>query len=109
MRLEEYSPLAIAEELGGRLKQARLNANLTQADIAERAGISRKIVINAEKGKVQLEPMAAIMLALNLAGQLNAFLPKQDISPLQLAKLQGKERQRASGTKTQNNQEPYKW
>lgn len=30
------------------------------------------------------------MAALNLLEQLDLFLPKQDISPIQLAKLQGK-------------------
>ena len=54
--MAEYkSPAAIAEDLGERLKQARLNANLTQADVAERSGVSRKVLINAVKGKVQLE------------------------------------------------------
>ena len=63
--MAEYkSPAAIAEDLGERLKQARLNANLTQADVAERSGVSRKVLINAEKGKVQLEALVAIMLSL---------------------------------------------
>ena len=60
------SPEALAERLGQRLKQARLNANLTQTDIAERAGLSRKVVMNAEKGKAQLLSFIAIMMALNL-------------------------------------------
>jgi len=91
------SPSAIAEMLGDRLKLARLNADLTQKEIAERAGLSRKVVLNAEKGKAQLETFVAIMIALNLEEQLDLFLPPPIISPIQLAKLQGKQRQRASG------------
>lgn len=91
------SPAALAHGLGERLKQARLNANLTQADVAARSGVSRKVLINAEKGKVQLESLIAIMLSLNLGQHLDAFLAAPEISPLQLAKLQGKQRQRASG------------
>jgi len=34
MKFENMSPVAIAEELGNRLKQARLNADLTQAEVA---------------------------------------------------------------------------
>lgn len=34
MTLADMSPVAIADELGNRLKQARLNANLTQAEVA---------------------------------------------------------------------------
>ncbi len=91
------SPLALTEELGERLKQARLNKNLTQQDIAEHSGLSRRAVINAEKGKATLEAFVAILMALGLAEQLNLFLPPQPISPIQLAKLQGEKRQRASG------------
>lgn len=91
---------SLAAELGERLKQARLNQNVTQADVAERAGLSRALVINAEKGKAQLETFVAIMLALGLASQLDIFLPSQPISPMQLLKLQGKQRQRASSSET---------
>ncbi|MES9905005.1 MAG: helix-turn-helix transcriptional regulator [Sedimenticola sp.] len=109
MNTKLKSPAAIAEELGKRLKQARLNTNLTQVEVAGLAGVSRKVLLNAEKGKVQLEALVAIMVALNLTGQLDRFLPKQDISPIQLAKLQGKKRQRASGRRKMSNEEPPEW
>jgi putative transcriptional regulator len=99
MRLGDMSPTAIAEELGNRLKQARLNVNLTQAEVAARTGLNRKTILNAEKGKVQLENFVAILAALDIADQLNMFLPVQGISPIQLAKLKGEERQRASKSK----------
>lgn len=106
---EHKSPAAIAEDLGERLKQARLNANLTQADVAERSGVSRKVLINAEKGKVQLESLVAIMLSLNLGQHLDTFLAAPGISPLQLAKLQGKQRQRASGHVVSKPEETPEW
>ena len=99
MKLSHLSPAALAEELGQRLKQARLNANITQAELAQRAGVSRKIVLSAEKGHVQLENFAALLLALDLAEQLNNFLPQPQLSPLQLRKLQGKKRERATGSR----------
>lgn len=100
---------ALAEEIGARLKQARLNQDLTQSEVAELAGVSRKTVLNAEKGKVQLEFMIAILMALDLTDQIDLFLPKQAISPLQLAKLQGKKRQRASGRRSDKDEEPLEW
>ena len=109
MGILKGSPSAIAEILGERLKQARLNADMTQAQVAEQSGISRKAVLNAEKGKAQLETLIAILAALNLTSQLDNFLPIQKISPLQLAKLQGKKRQRASRHKTPLNQGPSEW
>ncbi len=54
MSLSNLSASAIAEELGERLKQARLNQNLTQAEVAESVGVSRKQVINAEKARLNL-------------------------------------------------------
>tara|TARA_R110002167_G_scaffold13893_5_gene57064 strand:+ start:4955 stop:5284 length:330 start_codon:yes stop_codon:yes gene_type:complete len=103
------SPAALTEELGERLRQARLNGDLTQAEVAERAGVSRKIVLNAEKGKAQLESFVAIMLALNLTEQLDLFLPKPQVSPVQLIKLQGKKRQRASGLRKGSDEEASQW
>lgn len=109
MSISEKSASAIAAELGERLKQARLNHDLTQAEVAELAGISRKTVLNAEKGNVQLTILIAIMAALNLLEQLDLFLPKQDISPIQLAKLQGKKRQRASGHRKNSIEDLAEW
>lgn len=100
MKLSNMSSIAIAEELGNRLRQLRLNADLTQSEIASRTGLSRKTILNAENGKVQLKNMVAILVSLDMVEQLNMFLPEQNISPLQLAKLKGKERQRASKSKT---------
>ncbi len=110
MNINQQSPAAIAQILGDRLKQARLNTNLTQVEVAERTGLSRKTIMNAEKGHVQLEALVAIMSALELSDNLNALLPPQTISPLQLAKLQGKKRQRASGRHHDlKNEETAEW
>lgn len=98
------SPLAIAEELGNRLKQARLRADLTQSEVASRSGLSRRTILNAEKGKVQLENLVAILVSMGMVEQLNMFLPVQEISPIQLAKLKGQQRQRASRSKKKKTQ-----
>jgi putative transcriptional regulator len=112
MKLKNMSPLAIAEELGTRLKQARLRADLTQSDVALRAGLSRKTILNAEKGKVQLENLVAMLLAMDMVEQLNTFLPVQEISPIHMAKLKGQQRQRASKStksKTISNEDEPSW
>ncbi|SFR60332.1 helix-turn-helix transcriptional regulator [Thiomicrospira sp. ALE5] len=97
MGFEAKSAAAVAEALGERLKQARLNQNRTQAEVAMFVGVSKKTILNAEKGKAQLDVFVAILQALDLVEQLDRFLPPQLISPIQLAKLQGQQRQRASG------------
>jgi putative transcriptional regulator len=93
------TPHAIAEILGTRLKQARLNQNLTQNDVAEQIGLTRKAIMNAEKGQVSVQHFVAILQTLGLTSQLDLFLPERPISPIQLLKLQGKKRQRASISK----------
>lgn len=111
MTFAHLTPHAIAGELGDRIKTARLNANLTQKSLAKKAGISLKAVTNSEKGKSTLESLITILIALEITGQLNFFIPKQEISPVQLIELQGKERKRAtSATKngTQSKDTP-KW
>ncbi len=100
---------AIAEEFGERLKRTRLNRDMTQSEVAERAGVSRLAVLNAEKGDVRLKVLVAILSALDLAGQLDLFLPSQDVSPIQLARLKGKMRQRASGQRKTGTAEPAQW
>lgn len=110
MGLSDLTPHAIAGELGDRIKTARLNANLTQKALAKKAGVSLKAVTNGEKGKSTLESMIAILIALEITEQLNFFIPKQEISPVQLIELKGKERKRAaSPTKKTQSKDIPKW
>lgn len=111
MTLNHLTPHAIASELGDRIKAARLNANLTQKALAKKAGISLKAVTNGEKGKSTLESLIAILIALEITEQLNFFIPKQEISPIQLMKLQGKERKRATSAtnKKVKSKDTQKW
>lgn len=102
------SVIDIVQELGERIKQLRLNADLTQQDIAELAGISRKVVIQAEKGKAQLETIVAILVALGLDKQLDLFIPPTPPSPIQLVKNQSNQRRRASG-KRRVKSDPLSW
>ncbi|XPF95738.1 helix-turn-helix transcriptional regulator [Colwellia sp. RE-S-Sl-9] len=101
---DELTPHAIANEMGDRIKMARLNANLTQKELAKKSGVSLKAVINSEKGKSTLESLIAILIGLEITEQLNFFIPKQEISPIQLIEMMGKERKRATGSTLSNKQ-----
>ncbi len=90
------SPRAIAETLGERLKQARLNANLSQEALALMVGLSKNTIVNVEAGRTKLETMIAVMQGLGLLDQLALFLPEQSASPIQIAKMKGAKRKRAS-------------
>jgi putative transcriptional regulator len=98
MNPEQRSNRALLEELGHRIRRARLNRNLTQAELAKQAGISRGALQKAEEGgAMTTETMLNILRGLSLLSQLEQFLPEPPPSPVQLAKLQGEVRQRASG------------
>lgn len=74
------SPTIITQELGARLRQARLNLNVTQASRARLAGVTRKKVMHAEAGDVDLITLVALLRAMHLADQLDNFLPLVPIS-----------------------------
>ncbi|MCP4271754.1 MAG: helix-turn-helix transcriptional regulator [Gammaproteobacteria bacterium] len=94
----------LLESLGMKLKQARLNANRTQKEIADIIGMSRTAIEGAEKGKCTLSTFVNILVALDIDDQLDSFLPESPPSPVLLAKALGNKRKRASSAREENNQ-----
>ncbi len=97
------STRSILKELGYRIKQARINKNFTQMELADIIAKSRTAIEGAEKGKCTLETFVSILVALDLTDSLKLFLPEQPVSPIALAKAQGRQRKRASGRKSKQN------
>jgi len=96
MKTNEMGDSAVLAEIGRRLQVHRLNLNLSQTDVAEKAGISRRALQNIERG--QTCTLTLLVRTLRALGQLDAldgFLPEPSVSPIQLAKLKGRERKRA--------------
>lgn len=90
----------VLAEMGRRVQAYRLNQNLTQAAVAGRAGVSLRTLQNFERGKPgTLAALVAVLRALERLDALDSFLPEPGLSPLQLAKLKGHQRQRASARK----------
>lgn len=98
MNITEMSDKAVMALIGERIQKERLNQNRTQQELAVRAGIGARTVRSLETGqKPTLETLIRALRALGRLATLDAFLPEPGPSPLQLAKLQGRERQRATG------------
>ncbi len=94
---------AVLTEIGQRVRRERLNQNTTQAKLAQFAGVSRRVILDLEAGKgCGLSSFIEILRALRKLDQLDSLLPDPGISPLQLAKLKGKARQRATGRRAGN-------
>lgn len=104
------SDQAILREIGRRLKRKRLDKNLSQQKLAEIAGLNRTTVGEIERGtSTSLQTLVQILRALNALDELESFIPDPGISPLQLAKLKGKERKRASRKISEYNKEESSW
>ena len=100
MGIAEMSDKAVMALIGERVQKERLNQNLTQQELAERAGLGLRTVKSLEAGqRPMLETVVRALRALGRLGAIDTFLPEPGLSPLQLAKLQGRARQRASGRK----------
>ena len=102
---------AIVAELGSYLKQIRLQQNLTQKLLAQKAGLSRPVISEMENGKAGTSFLTIIQVlrALQQFHLLDNWKVSGQISPLQMAKLSGKDRLRASGGKTKKNREESEW
>ena len=92
----------ILRELGARLTAARLDQNLTQAALAEQAGVSKRTVERLESGEVaaQLSAFIRVCRALGLMDRFETLVPEPAPSPMAQLKLQGRTRKRATSRKT---------
>jgi putative transcriptional regulator len=90
--------VAWQRDLGARLQAHRLNQNFSQAELAAATGIARKTITNIETGHGgTMLTLIALLRGLGLINQLDNFLPAPGPSPIQLVRLAGKQRRRASG------------
>lgn len=101
---------SILRELGERLARARLEQNLTQAALAEEAGLGKRTVERLESGEAatQLSSLIRVFRALGLIDRLDALVPEASASPMEQLKRQGRKRKRASNRKAAAG-EPKKW
>lgn len=104
MDLYAMTDKAIYTEIGTRVKALRLRRNLTQLQVADAAAVSLNVVKALEAGKGKLSSLVAVLRELEALDGLEQFITEPEVSPLQLAKRQGKKRRRASGRR--GKQEP---
>lgn len=101
---------AVLEEIGRRLKQRRLDLQLTQEMLADEAGVSKRTVERIEVGKTaQMSTVIRILRKLNLLDRLEVLVPETGPRPMDLVKLKGKIRKRASSKRQPAVVGPWKW
>ena len=78
------------------LESVRLLKNISQANLAEAAGVSRRTISRMENGKgISLDTFIRVMTALDLADHLKALVPSSEIRPIERVKRK-RERKNAS-------------
>lgn len=112
---KQLSDDAILAEIGERVTRRRLDLQLTQAEVAEQAGVAKRTLERIEAGgSSQMSSMIRIFRVLDLLSSLDRLLPKPEPRPLELLKRKGKVRQRASKSRktmtgTAHNDKPWTW
>jgi transcriptional regulator with XRE-family HTH domain len=98
----------ILTELGARLARVRLEKNLTQAQLALQAGVSKRTIERLEQGAAapQLSSVIRLCRVLGLLENFELLLPEPAPSPMAQLYLRGKTRQRASRPRFGAVQEP---
>ena len=92
----ELTDAAILKELGARLERRRVDVNLTQAELAEQAGISKRTLERIEAGaSTDFAMLIRVLRALKLIEGLESLVPDLPQSPITLLKARGRERKRA--------------
>ena len=103
MTVYGQSDKAVLRDLGRRLRAARLHRNLSQQELAERAGLNRTTVSEYERGaSTSTLTLVQVLRALELLDELAGLPSAPGPSPLELARRQGRQRQRATGTRGRN-------
>jgi len=104
----QLSDTAIMAQIGIFVKKTRLQQNVTQAQLAEMAGLNRWTISQIEKGEaVSLTSLIPILRALDTLYVFNLFEVQEELSPLAYAKLKkkGKERARNKGLKAREEED----
>jgi transcriptional regulator with XRE-family HTH domain len=97
-------------ELGERLAAIRLSRNMTQAQLAEQAGVSKRTVERLESGSAatHLSGFVRVCRALGVLDRFDAAFPQPLPSPIAELKARKQQRQRAS-TRAARARAPQKW
>ncbi len=85
----------IMEEMGRRIKDVRISMNLTQTEMADRAGLSLATVVRMEKGEsVKVENVLNVFRTIGVLQNVNLLVQEQTLRPTDIVDVAHK-RQRA--------------
>lgn len=93
------------------LSRIRLTSNLTQVELAQRAGVSLQTIKRMEKGAgVSLNTFIRVLQALDLSTNLTTLLPDPTLRPMERVTARGTERKRSRPKLAPDGSpSPWKW
>lgn len=102
---------AILVKLGRGLAARRISMGLTQAELAKQAGIGKRTVERIEAGNsCQTSALIRIFRILELQEDLIRIIPTSEPHPMDLLRMKGKERKRASSkNRAKSPEKKWKW
>lgn len=107
MQLKIQSDQAIANSIVAHVQAIRLKKNISLEDLAKNAGISRQTLhAMLNHGKGTLINLIGILRAIGELERLSSLLEGVRPSPLQVIRMEGKKRQRASSRRAASTESP---
>lgn len=109
--LTQMTDSALIAQIGAFVKHSRIQKNLTQAQLAERAGLNRWTLSQMENGEsVTLASLIQIMRALDSLHVFKDFEVVKEISPLDYLNLNKKQKERVRNkSNTTEDQSDLGW
>ena len=105
------SDTIILAELGKRIAHRRLDLELTQAELALQAGVSKRTVERIEAGATaQMSSIIRVFRVLDLLSSLDQAIPEPGPGPMDYVRRKGKVRQRATSKRSKTDSPaPWSW
>jgi transcriptional regulator with XRE-family HTH domain len=102
---------SILAELGRRIARRRIDLQMTQAEVAEQAGVGKRTLERLEAGQsAQMSSLIRIVRALGALPDLDRMIPEVGPRPMELLKRKGKVPRRASKRRSpEEPEQPWSW
>lgn len=108
-KFELASPEQIEAVLGHQLEQLRLSRNISQAQLADEAGVSLRTITRLVQGKgTSLDTFIRVLGALGLLRELANLLPDPQVQPIDRVRNRAKHRRRVRKP-TKPDPRPWSW
>lgn len=103
--------VSLEETIGYRIKRHRLDLNISQVELSEKAGVARRTITSVENGKgCTLSTMIRLLRAMDKLDLLSPLFEEPEMTPRQLKlKQRGKEQRRKYASKPQKHKASSTW